>query len=64
MDFARSWNTVTGRILAILVGIAIIWLGLEMTKPLGYVFEAIGAVLVIAAVVNINRVGRREDLEL
>lgn len=64
MDFGNFWNTITGRIVAIAVGVVIIWLGLEMTKPLGYVFEAIGAVLVIAAVVNINRVGRRDGPEL
>lgn len=64
MDFASFWNTALGRILAIVVGIAIIWLGLEMSKPLGYVLEAVGAVVIIAAVININRVIRRQDADL
>lgn len=64
MDFARVWNTAFGRIVAILIGIAIIWLGLEMSKPLGYVLEAVGAVVVIVAVININRIGRRQESDL
>ncbi len=64
MDFDRYWNSVTGRILLILIGIVVIWVGVGVTKPLGYVLEAIGLVVILAAVVNINRVGRRGDPKL
>ena len=64
MNFASFWNTALGRILSIMLGIAIIWLGLEMSKPLGYVLEAVGAVVIIASVININRVIRRQDADL
>ncbi len=59
MDAKGSWNTIIARVIAIAIGIIVIWLGLQATKPFGYVLEAIGAVIIIAAVININRVGRQ-----
>lgn len=64
MDLASVWNSIFGRIVAILIGIVIIWLGVELTKPLGYVLEAVGAVVVITAIININRIGRRQETNL
>lgn len=64
MDFARFWNTSTGRISFILIGIVLMWIGVEITKPWGYVLEAVGLVVVLASVVNIHRVGRSTDAQM
>lgn len=63
MNVASYWNTPGVRILTILIGIVIIWIGIEATKPLGYILEAVGLVFILAGVININRVMRRQNPE-
>lgn len=58
MTFARFMATPTGRILRIVLGIAIIWIGYMATKPFGYVLEFIGLIPVLAGLFNICLIGR------
>lgn len=58
MQFARFMATPAGRIIRIVLGIAIIWVGLAFVdKPLGYVLEFIGLAPLIAGIMNICLVG-------
>lgn len=52
MAFARFMATPAGRILRIVIGIIIIWIGVMMDKPAGYVLEVIGLIPIVAGVMN------------
>lgn len=57
MTFARFMATPTGRILRIVLGIVIIWIGVVSPKPFGYVLEVVGLIPIIAGVLNICLIG-------
>lgn len=58
MEFVRFLATPAGRILRIVLGIAIIWIGLAwVDKPLGYVLEAVGLIPIITGILNISLIG-------
>lgn len=58
MEFARFMSTPAGRLLRIVLGIVIIYIGVIMDKPLGYVLEVIGLVPIIAGALNICLIGK------
>lgn len=57
MEFARFMATPAGRILRIVLGIVIIWIGVVSPKPFGYVLEVIGLIPIIAGVLNLCLIG-------
>lgn len=57
MEFARFMATPAGRGIRILFGLILIWLGLAMDKPAGYVLEALGLIPVIAGTLNLCFLG-------
>ena len=52
MTFARFMATPTGRILRVILGVVIIWIGVMATKPFGYVLELVGLIPIAAAALN------------
>lgn len=53
MQFARFMATPAGRIARVILGIVLIWIGVMMDKPAGYVLEVIGLVPIIAGALNL-----------
>lgn len=53
MEVARFMATPAGRGVRILFGLILIWLGLAMDKPAGYVLEAVGLIPILAGVLNL-----------
>lgn len=53
MGFARFMSSMAGRIIRILAGIALIWLGLSVVGGMGgFVLAAVGLVPLVAGVFN------------
>lgn len=52
MDVARFMATPAGRGIRIALGLILIWIGVAMDKPAGYVLEAIGLVPIAAGALN------------
>lgn len=53
MELARFMATPAGRGIRILFGLILIWFGVAMDKPAGYVLEALGLIPIIAGVLNL-----------
>lgn len=54
MEIARMLATPAGRILRIVLGIVIIWIGVVSPKPFGYFLEVIGLIPIVTGVLNIS----------
>ena len=52
MTYARFMATPTGRVLRVVLGILIIWIGVMAPKPFGYVLELVGLIPIVAAALN------------
>lgn len=52
MEIARTMATPAGRILRIALGLILIWFGVAMDKPAGYVLEVLGLVPIAAGAFN------------
>lgn len=52
MNVARFMATVAGRLLRVMIGVIIIWIGVVSPKPFGYVLEFVGLIPIVAAAVN------------
>ncbi len=52
MDIARFMATPAGRGIRIALGLILIWIGVVMDKPAGYVLEVIGLVPIAAGALN------------
>ena len=53
MKIARFMATPAGRLIRIALGIVLIWIGIVMDKPAGYVLELIGLVPIAAGILNV-----------
>lgn len=53
MKVARFMATPAGRLIRIALGIVLIWIGIVMDKPAGYVLELIGLVPIAAGILNV-----------
>lgn len=53
MELARFMATPAGRGIRILFGLVLIWFGVAMDKPAGYVLEVLGLIPIIAGVLNL-----------
>lgn len=53
MQFARFMATPGGRLIRIILGIVIIWIGVVSAKPLGFVLEVVGLIPIVAGVLNL-----------
>ena len=52
MEIARFMASPAGRLIRIALGIVLIWIGVGMDKPAGYVLEVIGLVPLAAGALN------------
>lgn len=52
MEIARFMSTTMGRLARIVLGLILIWFGVVMDKPAGYVLEVIGLVPIAAGALN------------
>lgn len=53
MTIARFAATTLGRVLRIIIGITLIWIGVTIDKPAGYFLEVIGLIPIIAGLFNL-----------
>lgn len=53
MKVARFMATPAGRLIRIALGIVLIWIGIVMDKPAGYVLELVGLVPIAAGILNV-----------
>ena len=53
MKIARFMATPAGRLIRIALGIVLIWIGIVMDKPAGYVLELVGLVPIAAGILNV-----------
>lgn len=57
MEIARFMATPAGRGIRIAFGLILIWLGLLMDKPAGYVLEVLGLIPIAAGTLNLCFLG-------